>query len=131
VCIVTTILAIVLEVALGGAVVCAEARGEHPWERVAVARTVRNRVERTGRPAVVEMTRPHQYARPCPVGLVRLEHLGQYVQGRWGDAPEWALEATHFVTRDRWPAVRDRWTADLTPVESGRTAHVFLEPRKG
>ena len=119
-------LSLLAELALGAGLICAEARGQASEEQVAVARVVRNRVEASGTSGVGVMTAPHQFARPCPARRVRLDHAISYARGRWGEAPSWSLEATHFMARRVEPDVVEKWTKrGLERIDSGKTEHSF------
>ena len=124
------LIVVIAEALIGGAVVSAECRGCHEYEQVAVAATVRHRVQASGLTGVAVMAAPYQYATPARPELVTWRHVAAYARGRWGDAPEWAEGATHFVARRIDARVSERWARrGLVPVESGPTAHVFYAPR--
>jgi len=103
------ILALVAEALLGGAVVCAEARGLCPDEQAAVGSVVREQVRQSGRTGTERMLHPRAFARPCPLRLVRPEHVWAYARGRLGWGPEWARGVLAFHARRLDATVGPRW----------------------
>lgn len=126
-----TLVLVLAELLVGGGVVCAEARGEDREEQIAIARVIKNRLQASGRTALDEMLAPWQFAKPCRASLVKLDHLTAYATGRWGEAPDWSHEATHFCSRKTVRKVRRRWRRrGLRIIESGRrVGHRFWKPR--
>jgi hypothetical protein len=124
------LLALAAEAALGGAVVCAEARGLCPDEQAAVGAVVRELVrQRPERSAVRWMRHPRAFARSCPPTLVRPEHVWAYVRGRLGWGPEWARGVLAFHARRMDATVGPRWERrGWTPAHRA-TGHTYYTGR--
>lgn len=103
------LLAALAEAPLGGAVVCAEARGLDADEQAAVGSVVRELVRQSGRTGAAWLTRPRAFARPCHPSLVRPEHVWAYLRGRVGLGPVWARGALAFHARYLDATVGPRW----------------------
>lgn len=100
-----------MEARVGGAVVCAEARGLKEHEQIAVGAVVRERVRQSGRSGVEELTRPLQFARPCLSAMVEAVHVERYVIGRLGLGPAWTHGLVGFYARRLDDRLRERWQA--------------------
>ena len=120
------------DVALGAALVCAEARGASPLERRAIAGVVRNRVQRLGR-SVAAVVRAHrQFAPLCPRRMVEPSHAVDFVAGwlglampAWWSADVWAFQTHRSMRRGGGRKWRDVY--GWRRVDAGRLLHTFWE----
>jgi len=117
------------DVALGAALVCAEARGEDHVEQMAVGAVVRNRVDlgvrgRTVREVILAR---RQFAEPCKRPLVRLSHAVAFVRGytHTHGLPWLTRDVVAFCTPRAARRVGARWATQWEAVPRTGTAHVF------
>ena len=119
------------EVDLGAAMVCAEARGESPKDRRAVAGVLRNRVAASGGTLASVALAPRQFAKPCPRRAVLPEHRADFLAGWLGlGMPEWwSPQVVAFQTHRSARATGRVWREvyGWRRVDGGRLAHTFWE----
>jgi hypothetical protein len=111
------------EAIFGGAVVCAEAGGEHIGEQVIVAEVIRTRSISAGVRPFVELTRRGAWAHPCSAERLEASHVLAYLDGVSGGGPGW--NATAFYASRLHPRLEDQWKARGWRVVEFTEAHVY------
>ncbi len=130
------LLAFRAEVAVGGAVLCAEGRGllDRPGGRdelAAIAQVAINRARRSGRSVRAELLAPLQFATACPLrDRRRFEALFAGVRLGVVRPPAWATRALAFVAPYALGKVRAAWSRNgYEPLHATDTVHVFWQLR--
>jgi len=123
------LLALLAEALLGGAVVCAEARGLCPEEQAAVGAVVRERVAQSGRTGTDVLLTRRAFARPCRLRQLEPGHVAAYLRGRLGLGPPWAEGAVAFHARRLDRRIGPRWARRGWVVAHQAQGHTYYTGR--